>query len=219
MIGPEGGWIDAERRQFRDAGWTAASLGPSILRAETAVCAALGVVSQMWLVEVLEDAATLSKGSPVQSNEPGMSVYTIGISDILITVVTVITQILIARWFFSERKNMSPALARALTGILYFLWATFLFAIPFRFPSLEGMLIVDSANCSERARSNGKPLGHDGCSIGGYLLSIPFRRLSRRAAAFAGTPQVDPGGGNPGGSGAFRGGGLWRDRREERFSD
>ncbi len=49
-IGPEGGWVDAERGQFGDAGWTAASLGPSILRAETAVCAALGVLSQMWLV-------------------------------------------------------------------------------------------------------------------------------------------------------------------------
>ena len=53
-IGPEGGWIDAERRHFGDAGWTAASLGPSILRAETAVCAALGVVSQMWLVADIE---------------------------------------------------------------------------------------------------------------------------------------------------------------------
>ncbi len=48
-IGPEGGWIDAERRQFADAGWSAASLGPSILRAETAVCAALAVLTQMWL--------------------------------------------------------------------------------------------------------------------------------------------------------------------------
>ena len=49
LIGPEGGWIDAERRQFSDAGWIAASLGPSILRAETAVCAALAVFAQMWL--------------------------------------------------------------------------------------------------------------------------------------------------------------------------
>lgn len=49
-IGPEGGWIDAERLQFGEAGWTAASLGPSILRAETAVCAALSVISQMWMV-------------------------------------------------------------------------------------------------------------------------------------------------------------------------
>jgi 16S rRNA (uracil1498-N3)-methyltransferase len=50
LIGPEGGWIDAERSRFADAGWSAASLGPSILRAETAVCAALSVLSQMWLV-------------------------------------------------------------------------------------------------------------------------------------------------------------------------
>jgi 16S rRNA (uracil1498-N3)-methyltransferase len=47
-IGPEGGWIDTERRQFQDAGWSAASLGPAILRAETAVCAALSVFLQMW---------------------------------------------------------------------------------------------------------------------------------------------------------------------------
>lgn len=47
-IGPEGGWVDAERAQFHEAGWIAASLGPSILRAETAVCAALSVLSQMW---------------------------------------------------------------------------------------------------------------------------------------------------------------------------
>jgi len=53
-IGPEGGWIDGEREQFRDAGWTAASLGPSILRAETAVCAALSVLAQMWLVADLD---------------------------------------------------------------------------------------------------------------------------------------------------------------------
>jgi 16S rRNA (uracil1498-N3)-methyltransferase len=54
LIGPEGGWIDAERQQSSDAGWTAASLGPSILRAETAVCAALGVLSQMWMVTDLK---------------------------------------------------------------------------------------------------------------------------------------------------------------------
>jgi 16S rRNA (uracil1498-N3)-methyltransferase len=49
MIGPEGGWTDAEREAFAPTGWTAASLGPSILRAETAVCAALAVLNQMWL--------------------------------------------------------------------------------------------------------------------------------------------------------------------------
>jgi len=49
-VGAEGGWIDTERVQLTDAGWDAASLGPSILRAETAVCAALSVISQMWLI-------------------------------------------------------------------------------------------------------------------------------------------------------------------------
>jgi 16S rRNA (uracil1498-N3)-methyltransferase len=50
MIGPEGGWIDGEREQFTASHWIAASLGPSILRAETAVCAALSAVAQMWMV-------------------------------------------------------------------------------------------------------------------------------------------------------------------------
>jgi 16S rRNA (uracil1498-N3)-methyltransferase len=49
VVGPEGGWIDSERRKFAESGWQAASLGPSILRAETAVCAALAVVSQMYI--------------------------------------------------------------------------------------------------------------------------------------------------------------------------
>jgi len=43
-IGPEGGWTDAEIGQFRDAGWSPASLGNTILRAETAAIAALAVV-------------------------------------------------------------------------------------------------------------------------------------------------------------------------------
>jgi len=42
-IGPEGGWTDAELEQFRTAGWAAASLGPTILRAETAAIAALAI--------------------------------------------------------------------------------------------------------------------------------------------------------------------------------
>jgi 16S rRNA (uracil1498-N3)-methyltransferase len=49
LVGPEGGWTDHEREAFAAAGWTAASLGPSVLRAETAVCAALAVVSQLQL--------------------------------------------------------------------------------------------------------------------------------------------------------------------------
>jgi len=43
-FGPEGGWTNAELQSFRDAGWTWASLGGNILRAETAAIAALAVV-------------------------------------------------------------------------------------------------------------------------------------------------------------------------------
>jgi 16S rRNA (uracil1498-N3)-methyltransferase len=43
-IGPEGGWTDSELDQFREAGWSAASLGDTILRAETAAIVALAVV-------------------------------------------------------------------------------------------------------------------------------------------------------------------------------
>jgi 16S rRNA (uracil1498-N3)-methyltransferase len=44
-IGPEGGWAPAEEALFDANGWKAASLGPRILRAETAAIAALAVVS------------------------------------------------------------------------------------------------------------------------------------------------------------------------------
>ncbi len=43
-LGPEGGWTEPELNQFQDAGWTSASLGPTILRAETAAIAALAIV-------------------------------------------------------------------------------------------------------------------------------------------------------------------------------
>jgi 16S rRNA (uracil1498-N3)-methyltransferase len=49
VVGPEGGWIDEERRRLADSGWVSASLGPLILRAETAVCAALSIVNQIAL--------------------------------------------------------------------------------------------------------------------------------------------------------------------------
>jgi 16S rRNA (uracil1498-N3)-methyltransferase len=52
LVGPEGGWIDAERQEFGTAGWTAASLGPAVLRAETAACAAIAVFLQMWLATI-----------------------------------------------------------------------------------------------------------------------------------------------------------------------
>jgi len=50
LTGPEGGWTDEERASFTAAGWTLVSMGPLILRAETAVIAALAVVSQAWLL-------------------------------------------------------------------------------------------------------------------------------------------------------------------------
>ncbi len=43
-VGPEGGWTDFELIQFLDAGWVSASLGDTILRAETAAIAAMAVI-------------------------------------------------------------------------------------------------------------------------------------------------------------------------------
>jgi len=44
-IGPEGGWAEEELDAFEGAGWVAASLGETILRAETAAIAALAIAS------------------------------------------------------------------------------------------------------------------------------------------------------------------------------
>jgi 16S rRNA (uracil1498-N3)-methyltransferase len=49
MIGPEGGWTEPERQSATAAGWRAASLGPQVLRAETAALAAAAVVVNAWL--------------------------------------------------------------------------------------------------------------------------------------------------------------------------
>jgi len=46
-IGPEGGWAPEEEALFDANGWRAASLGPRILRAETAAIAALAVVASV----------------------------------------------------------------------------------------------------------------------------------------------------------------------------
>src|ERR1035437_7656345 len=46
--GPEGGWTDAERAAATAAGWTPVSLGPLILRAETAHIAAAAIVTHAW---------------------------------------------------------------------------------------------------------------------------------------------------------------------------
>jgi 16S rRNA (uracil1498-N3)-methyltransferase len=42
-IGPEGGWAEDELQLFQKAGWISASLGPTILRAETAAIAATAI--------------------------------------------------------------------------------------------------------------------------------------------------------------------------------
>lgn len=42
-IGPEGGWAPDELEMFSTAGWTSATLGPTILRTETAAIAALAI--------------------------------------------------------------------------------------------------------------------------------------------------------------------------------
>lgn len=44
-IGPEGGWTPEELQSFQSAGWISASLGTTILRAETAAIAATAIVA------------------------------------------------------------------------------------------------------------------------------------------------------------------------------
>ena len=43
-VGPEGGWTQEETAEFETAGWQSVTLGPNILRAETAAIAALAAV-------------------------------------------------------------------------------------------------------------------------------------------------------------------------------
>ena len=49
LAGPEGGWTAAERESALAAAWRPVSLGPLILRAETAVASALSVILNTWL--------------------------------------------------------------------------------------------------------------------------------------------------------------------------
>jgi 16S rRNA (uracil1498-N3)-methyltransferase len=49
LTGPEGGWTDAEREAAVAAGWRAASLGPLVLRAETAAIAGIAVIGNGWM--------------------------------------------------------------------------------------------------------------------------------------------------------------------------
>lgn len=47
VIGPEGGWTEPEMEFAQSAGWTFATLGPRILRAETAAVAAMAVAQSV----------------------------------------------------------------------------------------------------------------------------------------------------------------------------
>lgn len=49
LVGPEGGWTEDERQRAGEAGWTFVSLGPQVLRTETAAVAALAVLTSAWL--------------------------------------------------------------------------------------------------------------------------------------------------------------------------
>ena len=48
LLGPEGGWTEAEHENAISAGWLPCSIGPNILRAETAGIAALAIVQAAW---------------------------------------------------------------------------------------------------------------------------------------------------------------------------
>jgi 16S rRNA (uracil1498-N3)-methyltransferase len=63
LVGPEGGWTDAERAAARVAGWSAAALPAGKLRAETAAIAALVLARAAWDVNV--NGKRKSKGSSV----------------------------------------------------------------------------------------------------------------------------------------------------------
>jgi 16S rRNA (uracil1498-N3)-methyltransferase len=45
LVGPEGGWTDTERNQAIVAEWTSVSLGPQVLRAETAAIASMAILN------------------------------------------------------------------------------------------------------------------------------------------------------------------------------
>jgi 16S rRNA (uracil1498-N3)-methyltransferase len=48
LIGPEGGWPDHEREAARAAGWVPVSLGPLVLRTETAAIAAIATLNSVF---------------------------------------------------------------------------------------------------------------------------------------------------------------------------
>jgi 16S rRNA (uracil1498-N3)-methyltransferase len=57
LVGPEGGWTDVERELAGRSGWQPASLGPLILRAETAAMAAVAILMNAWVSSGLASSA------------------------------------------------------------------------------------------------------------------------------------------------------------------
>jgi 16S rRNA (uracil1498-N3)-methyltransferase len=51
LIGPEGGWTSSERQLAIGARWQPASLGPLVLRAETAASAAIAILVNAWALQ------------------------------------------------------------------------------------------------------------------------------------------------------------------------
>jgi 16S rRNA (uracil1498-N3)-methyltransferase len=54
LTGPEGGWTEPEPTSALAAGWAPASLGPFVLRAETAAVTAAGTLIHAWWASQLE---------------------------------------------------------------------------------------------------------------------------------------------------------------------
>jgi 16S rRNA (uracil1498-N3)-methyltransferase len=48
LVGPEGGWTEAEEDKVLGSGYEAVSLGTNILRGETASLTAMAIISQFW---------------------------------------------------------------------------------------------------------------------------------------------------------------------------
>jgi len=48
LVGPEGGWTDPEREAAVASGWAPVSLGPLVLRAETAATVAVAILVNAW---------------------------------------------------------------------------------------------------------------------------------------------------------------------------
>jgi 16S rRNA (uracil1498-N3)-methyltransferase len=67
-VGPEGGWTDAEFDAGVGAGFLEAALGANILRAETAVCAALAAAQYAFGAFRHKDGLGASSGEGREGN-------------------------------------------------------------------------------------------------------------------------------------------------------